>query len=452
MIPRVLFTAVLSLAIGETAATGEQGTDPQAAPADVAAAVQDELRSDPAYTAYAEMLIRIDLLANPVTADLAVQVDVPEPGMLRVTGAVPTYQVKAYVIANARRISGLGIRDEIRLSRTPRKPDAPVEPDQLQNDAVETIAALFPELAKRVDVAIGDLGVVVLTGQVDSIQSKLLLSQAVKSQQGCVAVANLLSVNPLDGGGRIQVTEDGRFSLATDRLPEIPAAQPFELAHKTESGVVGQLDQTIRPQVGADDDMEADLSDQQLRDDVRANLAAAPELLDASFEIEVHSGVVQLSSDSANRAQVEKAIDSVSLTNGVTKIVARCKPISMQRNIPGAWGAKSKREADRTDNESRTTLFGNLFSRRTNARGENSAESGGSLANSRRFRDTVHRTLKRRCGDRIHGLKVRSTLHGLAIEAEVKNLRDRTFVLKQIDNIVELQNIAYDAILTINEP
>lgn len=415
-----------------------------------AVAVPADLKADMAYTHYAAMLIHIDLLSNPETADLPIQVDARETGTVRIAGSAPSPQHKSYVLDNARRISGLAIRDELRVARQNRKPTPPADSPQLASDAKESIAALFPELGKQLDVSVGDEGVVVITGSVDSMQAKLLLSQSVKSQLGCVAVANITTIRPAEPG-RLRITEDGSLTLALNQIPEVPAAEPFQPISAAKVGVHRADDAPDRQALGADDDFATEMPDQQIHKDIRNELASAPELVDAGLEIEVRSGVVLLSGDVANRDLVQKAVDRASAVRGVSKVVAKCKPVSIQRNVPGQSHGSAGAAGPNTAAHRNRTLLDSVVPAFLRGDRKTGTEPDKGITNSRRFRDTVYKTLKKRCGDRVSGLKVRNGLHGMTIEAEVKNLRDRTFVMKQIDNIVELQQIAYDAAVTINE-
>lgn len=402
------------------------------------AKVPASLAKSPEYSRYVSTLIQLELLANPAVAALPVTVVVPEPGVISLTGTVTSNKIRRFVIDTAKRISGLPVRDTMRIG--PINPDyfVKVTEDRLETVTNETLASLFPELNEQVRTTVTAEGVVVLNGTAPTYEAKLTLSQAVKSQPGCKAVVNLIMVSADPGNGMVMVTDDGRMRLRANDLPTVPAAPLVNLERSdTDQPTVRAL--TAGPM--ADDAPDGDPYARQIRDDVVARLQRAPELAGAEFDVTVRGGEVTISSKLSTRAEVEQMVSVASDVSGVTKVIAKCSPFSIQRNIPPRGGLDAPTDGKAGE---RKKILGFLPTL-----GGPSGKEGKSLASDRRFRDTIKKTLKRRCDGRADDIAVRDTITGLQIEAEVKTPRDRTFVLKQIDNIVELRGVRYDVALHV---
>lgn len=401
------------------------------------AQVPANLQSSPEYIQYSAILVQLDLLANPATAHLPIRVESPEPGVLSLQGSVNNNRLRKFIVDNARRISGLPVRDAMQSGSATRDYFVPVSAERMESETSATLSAFFPELAKEIRVTVTDEGVVVLNGTSPSYEAKLTVSQAVKSQPGCKAVVNLLQVSANPETGMVLVAEGG-FQLRANQLPTIPAAPLIDLSNiDAERPTVRAL--THSPL--GDDAPELDLLTQQITEDIRAKLKRSPELAGIDIDVMVSDGEVTLSGRLDRRESVEAATRAAGGVVGVKKVVVKGTPFSIQRNIP----ARKIEDADKEANES-NKLFG-IFPRI-----DFSKEQGPeSLAADRRFRENIRKTLKKRCGDRAENLAIKNTLEGLVIEAEVKSPRDRTFVLKQVDNIVELRSLSYQAVVRVKE-
>ncbi|QDU61313.1 BON domain protein [Planctomycetes bacterium Pan216] len=398
------------------------------------AEVPAELKKDPSYTQYAAILVQLDLLAAPVTARLPVTVSDPEPGMIELQGSVPSAAVKKHVIDGARRLSGLNVRESLRVD--PGLGSLPSEdPGYLAGSSRETIQTLFPEHAEHVAVSSGEDGIIVLTGTISSYESKLLLTQAIMSQPGCLAVVSLLEVPVNPELGTITISELQGRRLAAESLPKIPAA-PLSDAFVMQS--TRQRTTSGKPIVAADDGPERDLLDRQVREDALDRLSVRMGAKALKLEVDAHYGQVTISGDLGSQEEVEEAVEAIAEVDGVTKVVAKCRPYSLQRNLPGGrFKGTTKAPAKEKSWLDWMTWGG--------------SSQDGTSGNSWRFRSSLKKTIKRRCGKRLEELEIRNSLHGLVIEGEVESPRDRTFVLKQIDNVMEIRNLRYDVVLQITD-
>lgn len=394
------------------------------------AKVSPVLARDPAYNKFASLLIEIDFLADPVTSELPLSVENPEPGVLSIRGSVPTPRVRQSVLANARRISGLMVRDGLDIAPNRDQFDLDVARERLELLTRETISALFPESEATVKTAVDQEGTVVLTGSVATCEARLLLSRAMKSQPGTRSVVNLLQV-PADASGRLVVTEDGRQMLAAADLPIVPTAPPIEIEEKTPSEPSRRS-----PNGLADDAPEQRLTERAIRDDVQKQISSLSDFIDARLDVEVSGSTVVISGDLRSRDQVERLVNVVSEVPGVFKVVAKCRPFAIQRTIPKlSQGSESK---EKEAHKVLGFLPGEWF--------------GAGLSTDRRFRDSVRKSVKNRCEKRVSDVVVRETLDkGLVIEGEVANRRDLVYALKQIDGIVELRGKKFDVVLRVEE-
>jgi osmotically-inducible protein OsmY len=404
------------------------------------AEVPQALREDPNYARYAAMLIQIDLLAQPATANLPITVDLPENGLIGLKGTVPNAKIKRYVTANARRISGLPVRDFLRIGSVADDYIVPVSVGELEQDTRETVETFFPETERQISAQVTGDRVVVVNGTLGSIESKLILSQALKSQRGCRAVANLIKVEPEAATGRLRISENGALTFAASELPTIPPAPVVDIASEEKTGTVRRL--TGRRQT-ADDDVAPGWADEQLRQEVAAQISAEADLVDADLQIDVRDGVVTLTGDVRNRETVELAVETVAAVSEVVKVVAKCKPVTIQRNFPGRRNTKTKPDKESVAEKKLLGFIPLSFGSKSNG--------DGPAVDNWRFRESIRKTLKKRCEGRVSSIKVKSGLNGLVIEGEVKNSRDRSFALKQIDNVVELRNVEYQFVLRVDE-
>jgi osmotically-inducible protein OsmY len=402
------------------------------------AEVPPGLTQSEAYAEYARTLVQLDLLANPATAYLPITVSHVGQGTLNLSGLVTNNKLRGFVLDSARRISGLAVRDTMQIGQVDNDYFVNVTTERLEALTSETLSALFPELSKDVRTTVTGDGVVVLNGTVPSYEAKLSLSQAVKSQPGCKAVVNLLLVPANEASGAIAVSEDGSLTLQANELPSIPAA-PLVSFDKTDTQQPSV--RALTAATMADDTPQSDPFARQVEEDVRIKLQRSSSLAGMDFDIAVNGSEVTVTGKLENREQVEEVVAITSEIAGLTKIVAKCTPYTVQKNIP----VQSVQET--ADEEAKKKKFLGFVPVPVKNRGTKEK----SALSEWRFRESIKKTLKKRCEDRVDDLEVRDMGESILIEGEVGTARDRSFVLKQIDNVVELRGRPYEVALRVLE-
>lgn len=415
-------------------------------PAEVAKVPQTLIR-DPAYNQYARILVQIDLLAKPASASLPIAVSMPEAGLLALTGSVTSEKLKRQILSDARRISGLLVRDELAIEEVPQDYIVRVTAEQLEQMTQDALATLFSDCATSVEARVGEGGVVILNGSVPSHETRLLLSQAIKSEPGCRAVVNLLQVAPNEASGTVQVSENGALRVPAEQLPRVPPAPIVEVKVDDAGPSVRSI--TARSFAG-DDAPDADLFARQLKEDVLAQLEGEPKLAGEEFTIDAHDGAVTISTELKKRELVELAVSAAIDVPGVRHVVVKGKPFTILRRNPPKVEKRFNEENDEAETqkaEKPTKLLGFLPS--PWADGKDANHDNPTV--NRRLKEIVRRSIKRRCDKRIDKLAVRPSLGGLVIEADVASARDRGFVLSQVEQITELRNVPYDVVLRVKE-
>jgi osmotically-inducible protein OsmY len=401
------------------------------------AKVPETLRNDPAYSTYAKIQIQLEMLATPSTANLDVVVDSPLPGVIDLRGTAPDPKIKDRLVQTALRISGLRVRQTMRVAPPT---DAPAEstivnPD-LTTTVKDTVTALFPELAANVTVSATADGVVTLKGSAPSYEACLLLAQSAKSQPGCRAAVCKLQV-PIDPiSQKLKVSEDGAAQVYAAQLPAIPTAGaeiPLARDKYTEPRIPAQ-------RMAADDAPPENLADRQILEDVRGRFDRIPELKRANWEVDVQSGVVTLSANTQSRAEVEIATAAASEAANVFKVISKCRPVSIQRSRVRPQTS----EATVAPPKPRKLLGFIPF-------GTTQPAAVGAPVNSWRYRENLRRLIQSRCGSDVQDLTVKATADGkgLLLEGKTATPQKRVSVFKQLDNLAELRNVNYDAVLQI---
>jgi hypothetical protein len=410
-----------------------------------AAQVPESLRNDPAYATYAKIQIQLDMLANPSTASTAIIVDSPLPGVIDLRGMAPDQRVKDHVVQAAQRISGLRVRQTVRITPTaPMKAPAPEARANLVPTCKETLAVLFPEFGPNITVSANRDGVVTLSGVAPSYETCLLMCQTAKSQVGCTAVVCKLQV-PIDKvSQKLKVTEDGNERLFAAQLPTIPPP-PSSIPTLPEDRFLDRPTDLAR--LAADDAPPENQADRQLLDDVRARFDRDAELKRLNFEVDVQQGVVTLAANAQARSQVELAVATAGEAPGVTKVVAKCRPYSILRYRPKSYDADpSQPNAGTVKTPPRKLLWIIPIG------GGETKPVSAPVANGR-YRDAIRKNLQKRCERDVSELtvKVSADGKGLLIEGQTPNPQKRVAVFKQLENTAELRGIAFDAVLHITE-
>lgn len=396
------------------------------------AQVDERLASSEAYAIYSKVLVQIDLLANPKTAYLPITVSTLRPGQILLDGQVPTARLREYLIQNARRITGLTVEGSIEVVEIKPDPAMDIPVEELDAEVQATIRGFYPEFTDRVRSTVKQGGIVELNGEVPSYEAKVNVSRIVKSQQGCKAVVNLLHIPVEAESGLIQVTEDGQLRLDAAKLPLIPAAALLPLADTDRPGP--SLRSTLAG--AADDAPMRDYSADRLIEDARAVIRRDPQMAVLDLEIDSDGGGIVLSGKVESRELVEHMLETLAEIPDVKKIVVKSRPVSMQRTFP----AKAV-----TDKPAELSWRQRLLP------WSDDGADPIKASHRWRFRGNVQKVLEGKCDGRIDDLEVKAISRGLLIEGSVTSARDRAFVLKQIDNLAELNAIPVDVVLEVGE-
>ena len=409
------------------------------------AVVTETLRSDPAYATYAKIQIQLEMLANPSTANAAVIVDSPLAGVVDLRGTVSDQRIKDHIVQTAVRVSGLRVRQTLRIVPVPpiKNVDAEARAN-LVPTCKETLAALFPEIGASTTVSANRDGVVTLTGVAPSYEACLLLCQTAKSQPGCTAVVCRLQV-PIDKETqKIKVTEDGVERLFAAQLPAIPPASAVAPVLPEDKFMERATDLA---RMAADDAPPENHADRQLLDDLRARFERDAELKRLNFEIDVQQGAVSLSANTQTRAQVELAVATAGEAPGVTKVTAKCRPVSILRYRPKSYDADPNKPSETKMKTPPKKILWII------PWGGSEYKPVAAPVASGRYREAIRKNLHKRCEKDVADLAVKLAADGkgLLIEGKTANPQKRVAVFKQLENVAELRGVPFDAVLQITE-
>jgi osmotically-inducible protein OsmY len=409
------------------------------------AAVTETLRNDIAYATYAKIQIQLEMLANPSTASSSVIVDSPLPGVIDLRGTVPDQRIKDVIVQTADRVSGLRVRQTLRIVPTAPIKNADAEARQnLVPSCKETLVALFPNSGPNVTVSANRDGVVTLTGVAPSYEACLLICQTAKSQPGCSAVVCKLQVPIEKATQKIKVTEDGAEQLFAAQLPAIPPASATSTILPEDKFLDRPTDLA---RMAADDAPPENQADRQLLDDLRARFERDAELKRLNFEIDVQQGVVSLSANTQSRAQVELAVATAGESPGVTKVTAKCRPVSILRYRPKSYDADPSKPSASTMKTPQKKLLWVI------PWGGSDYKPVSAPVTNGRYREAIRKNLQKRCEKDCTDLSVKVSADGkgLLIEGKTPNPQRRVAVFKQLENVAELRGVAFDAVMQITE-
>lgn len=405
-----------------------------AEPSAAIAFVPDSLAKTAAYSDYAKTLVQLDLLAKSQTAGLRIDVEIIEPGLLALVGKTPNDRLRRQLLVDARRISGLMVRDQLASGPAVQDTFSTASPEELEEQTRDTLRELFPELLENISASGEAGGVVRLRGEVPSYESKLMLSRAIKSQPGCRAVVNLTEIRVDPSTGRVAI--GGDQWLDPGALPTVPPAPIADFGDDEKHASVRQM--TAR--VSGDDALDKNLRDRQLRDDVEAQIGGVTQLANIDMVVEAYGDEVTISGKITKRELVEQAAAAAAAVPGAVNVVVKGQPFTIRRHTPERLRDKGPSSVYQPKR-----IFGLIPSPF-----DSGDQDPDSPASTRRFREMVRRSLKKRASGRIKALDVRQSLSaGLVIEGEVETNRDRAFILGQLDEIAELRGVRYDVILRV---
>jgi osmotically-inducible protein OsmY len=157
-------------------------------------------------------LIELELLSDPATFPYSFKVHATADG-IELRGYVPSELIRERALALARKVCPLPLTDALVVQRNMSLPLPSKLPKDLPAQVRHRLEQTCPGLAAEVQV--NDSGVVRLTGNVPSLEEKLLCSRALRQVPGVSAVRNELEV-----AGR-GIGQAGPGSLSGHDLQEV---------------------------------------------------------------------------------------------------------------------------------------------------------------------------------------------------------------------------------------
>jgi osmotically-inducible protein OsmY len=181
----------------------------------------------------AEMKVELALLSDIATFPYDLRA-YANGNTLELRGAVPNETIRQRAMELARRntflrgIDGLKIQPSLSV-RSPLRPSR-----LLQQEGAELLHKSLGEAAKQMSLEVRPNGTIVLTGRIDSVESKLEISRLFRRLSGCTAVLNELAVEPIlrDGQRLVRLTRNGLLLappsvLALDLGPSAASGQQW---------------------------------------------------------------------------------------------------------------------------------------------------------------------------------------------------------------------------------
>jgi osmotically-inducible protein OsmY len=199
--------------------------------------------------------------------------------------------------------------------------------------------------------------------------------------------------------------------------------------------------------LAADDAPPENQADRQLLEDVRSRFERDAELKRLNFEIDVQQGVVSLSANTQTRAQVELAVATAGEAPGVTKVTAKCRPVSILRYRPKSYDADPTKPSEtKMKTPPKKILWVIPW-------GGSEYKPVSAPVTNGRYREAIRKNLHKRCDKDVTDLSVKVSADGkgLLIEGKTANPQKRVAVFKQLENIAELRGVQFDAVLQITE-
>lgn len=180
---------------------------------------------------FEEMKVELALLADIGTFPYSLNAHAVGQ-TLALRGYVPNYMIRQRALEVARHSTFLAVRDELKIQ--PNLSPAQHALQVLQQEGMELLHKKLGPAARQISLSARPNGIVVLTGRIDSVESKVEVSRLLRQLSGCFGVFNELTVEQTlrDGQRVVQVTHDGSAVVSPAALglaPEpvaVPRPQP----------------------------------------------------------------------------------------------------------------------------------------------------------------------------------------------------------------------------------
>jgi hypothetical protein len=182
------------------------------------------------YRRLEEMKVELALLADIATFPYYLGARAAG-GTLELRGYVPNDMVRQRALELARRNTFLTVNDALKI-QTSLSTRPPLRPARvLQKEGAELLHRKLGDPAKKMSLGVRPNGVIVVTGPIDSVESRLAVSRLFRQLSGCFGVANELIVQQSlhDGQHVVKVTRDGLMVVPLSALglqPQIVASPP----------------------------------------------------------------------------------------------------------------------------------------------------------------------------------------------------------------------------------
>ncbi|MGH7173717.1 MAG: hypothetical protein ACRELG_25830 [Gemmataceae bacterium] len=140
--------------------------------------------------------------------------------ILELRGYVPNDLVRKRALELARRNTFLTVNDAMRI-QTNLSVRPPLRPARvLQQEGAELLQAKMGERAKQMALGVRANGAIVVTGPIDSVESKLAVSRLFRQLPGCFSVVNAMTVQQIarDGQRVVRVTRDASVVVPPSAL------------------------------------------------------------------------------------------------------------------------------------------------------------------------------------------------------------------------------------------
>jgi osmotically-inducible protein OsmY len=140
-----------------------------------------------------EILVELAWLGDPVTFPFYIEARVEGP-VLHVRGNVPSKAVHDYAIKLTHMNTSLPVVDDIKENPNLKVPVTRMSTEQLQNVVRSALRESLPRQAKNLQMRCTADGQVAISGNVDTFEQKLQISQALRRLHGCTVARNLTRV------------------------------------------------------------------------------------------------------------------------------------------------------------------------------------------------------------------------------------------------------------------